>query len=182
MKKISYIIIGILVLIIIALVLIIIFNPREKHIIKYKKCVIQNDEEKFDKVSYDLKDLRFNSLKINDSSKGADLLLDSNYSVKDNIYIKDKDDKIYDLYTSLSNDNTITYNNKKLTTLEDFIATFGQYDQKVTYYNEDDYDFIYSQVDNKSSDNAEYSLTIKYNKEKGIRTVELVRNEIYIMG
>lgn len=180
MKKLNYIIIGILLLIIIGLIVALIIIPKEKKVIEYKKCIINNDEEKFNKKEYDLKQLYFNNLKINDSDKDKGLILDSEYFEKDNVFIKSEDGKITDLYLSLDKDNKITYKNNNLTDLEDFIEAFGQYDKKITYYNEDRYDFIYIQSD-ESPNLSEYELTIRYKNNK-IISVELVKNDIKMMG
>ena len=180
MKKYNYIIIGILLLIIIGLIVALIIIPKEKKVIEYKKCIINNDEEKFNKKEYDLKQLYFNNLKINDSDKDKGLILDSEYFEKDNVFIKSEDGKITDLYLSLDKDNKITYKNNNLTDLEDFIEAFGQYDKKITYYNEDRYDFIYIQSD-ESPNFTEYELKIRYKNNK-IISVELVKNDIKMMG
>ena len=144
MKKLPYIIIVILVVIAIAILTI-------KKDVKYKDCVIRDNQE-------DLKKLSFNDLKIGDSSDNATPIIDSSYKSMNEIKIQDKDNKIVTLLINgISSDREtrtdIFYNNKKLETLNNYIEAFGQYDEKISHYNEKKgyYDIVYIQSEQKQS-------------------------------
>lgn len=182
MKKLPYIIIVILVVIAIAILTI-------KKDVKYKDCVIKDNQEEFEKKSYDLKKLSFNDLKIGDSSDNATPIIDSSYKSMNEIKIQDKDNKIVTLLINgISSDREtrtdIFYNNKKLETLNNYIEAFGQYDEKISHYNEKKgyYDIVYIQSEQKQSKIInEYKLTISYQKNDKINSVKLEENEYRII-